>query len=283
MGKISDAFDRHNKEKPAKRGESLPVEKPRRLITEEPRIVAPEEPETNRVRQITAQNKFSDSLVILSSPESADAESFKILRGQILFAKGREMPRSILVTSTFPGEGKTFVAANLAVSLALSVDEYVLAIDADLRRPRLDKMFGCRNAVGLHELLVGSKKFDEIVLRSKIQKLSVVPSGRVPRNPTELLSSNMMQSFLNEARTRYKDRFIVIDSPPTHITAETKSLAQQVDGIVFVVMAQKTPRRDVKKAIENLGEEKILGIVFNGYEQARKSYRKYYDRYYKKR
>jgi protein-tyrosine kinase len=274
MGKISDAFDRHNNEKFVKLED---------LKQEEPRILHPEEPETNRARQISAENRFSDSLVILSSPESADAESFKILRGQILFAKNRQMPRSILVTSAFPGEGKTFVAANLAVSLALSVDEYVLAIDADLRRPRLHKMFGYGNVAGLHELLVGSKKFDEIIFRSKIRKLSVVPSGRVPRNPTELLSSNMMRDFLQDARNRYKDRFIIIDSPPSHITAETKSLAQQVDGIVFVVMARKTPRRDVQKAIENLGEEKILGIVFNGYEQARKSYRKYYDRYYKKK
>ena len=275
MGKISDALERHNKEKIPKKVESLPVEK-RRVLTRE-------EPETVLARKISAENKFSDSLVMLSSPNSADAESFKILRGQILFAKDRQMPRSILVTSTFPGEGKTFVAANLAVSLALSVDEYVLAIDADLRRPRLHTMFGYGNVAGLHELLVGNKKFDEIVLRSKIRKLSLIPSGKSPRNPTELLSSNMMQKFLEEARTRYKDRFIVIDSPPTHITAETKSLAQQVDGIVFVVMARKTPRRDVQKAIENLGEEKILGIVFNGYEQARKSYRKYYDRYYKKK
>jgi len=93
----------------------------------------------------------------------------------------------------------------------------------------------------------------------------------------------MMLNFLDEVTNRYKDRFVVIDSPPSHITAETRSMAQRVDGILFVVMAQRTPRRDVQKAIESLGKEKILGIVFNGYDQVRKSYYKYYDRYYKKK
>ena len=274
MGKISDALDRHKKEKLVKLED---------LKEEEPRILTPEDPETTRVREIGAEHNFSDSLVMLSSPESADAESFKILRGQILFPKDRKMPRSILVTSTFPGEGKTFTASNLAASLALSVDEYVLLIDADLRRPRIHSMFGCPNAPGLHDLLIGRKKFDELVVQSKIRKLSIIPAGRSPRNPTELLSSNMMLNFLDEVTKRYKDRFVVIDSPPSHITAETKSMVQQVDGIIFVVMAQRTPRRDVQRAIESLRKEKILGIVFNGYDQVRKSYYKYYDRYYKKK
>ena len=196
MGKISDALDRHKKEKLVKLED---------LKEEEPRILTPEDPETTRVREIGAEHNFSDSLVMLSSPESADAESFKILRGQILFPKDRKMPRSILVTSTFPGEGKTFTASNLAASLALSVDEYVLLIDADLRRPRIHSMFGCPNAPGLHDLLIGRKKFDELVVQSKIRKLSIIPAGRSPRNPTELLSSNMMLNFLDEVTKRYKD------------------------------------------------------------------------------
>ena len=274
MGKISDALDRHKKEK---------LVKLKDLKEEEPRILTPEDPETTRAREIGAENKFSDSLVMFSSPESADAESFKILKGQILFAKDRKMPRSILVTSTFPGEGKTFTASNLAASLALSVDEYVLLVDADLRRPRIHHMFGCPNMHGLHDLLIGRKKFEDVVVRSRIQKLSIVTAGRSPRNPTELLSSSMMLNFLEDITARYQDRFVVVDSPPSHITAETRSMARRVDGIIFVVMAQKTPRRYVQKAIEALGKEKILGIVFNGYDQVRKSYYRYYDRYYKKK
>ena len=276
MGKIADALERHDKEKVVKL-DDVKETPPRRLVVEEP--------EVKLARKITSElssdKSFSDSLVMLSSPDSADAETFKVLRGQILFPKDRKVPRSMLVTSTFPAEGKTYVAANLAATLALSIDEYVLVIDADLRRPRLHRMFGFSKVQGLHEYLVGSRNIEELILKSGIDKLSILPAGKPPRNPTELLSSNMMIKFLDEVKERYKDRFIIIDSPPSSVTAESKFLGQHVDGIIYVVMANKTPRKDIEKAIDNLGREKILGVVFNGYEQVRKSYYRYYDRYYK--
>lgn len=272
MGKIADALERHDKEKFAILDEPK-KEKPRRLVVEEP--------EVRQAREISAVKSFSDSLVMLSSPDSADAETFKVLRGQILFPKDRKVPRSMLVTSTFPAEGKTYVAANLAATLALSIDEYVLVIDADLRRPRLHRMFGYSKVQGLHDYLVGSHQIEELVVKSGIEKLSLLPAGKPPRNPTELLSSNMMMKFLDEVKEKYHDRFIIIDSPPSSVTAESKFLAQHVDGVIYVVMANKTPRKDIEKAIDNLGREKIIGIVFNGYEQVRKSYYRYYHRYYK--
>jgi protein-tyrosine kinase len=276
VGKIADALERHDKEKVVEL-DDLKDEKPRRLVVEEP--------EVKQARQIASdlisEQKFSDTLVMLSSPDSADAETFKVLRGQILFPKDRKVPRSMLVTSTFPAEGKTYVAANLAATLALSIDEYVLAIDADLRRPKLHRLFGYGKVKGLHEYLVGSSKIEELILKSGIEKLSLLPAGKPPRNPTELLSSNMMLKFLEEVKERHQDRFLIIDSPPSSVTAESKFLAQHVDGIIYVVMANKTPRKDIEKAIDNIGREKILGIVFNGYEQVRKSYYRYYDRYYK--
>jgi protein-tyrosine kinase len=172
-----------------------------------------EDPEARHARKISIERKFSDSLVMLSSPDSADAEKFKLLRGQILFPRDREVPRSILVTSTFPGEGKTFVASNLAATIAMSVDEYVLLIDADMRRPRIHRIFGLRNGRGLHDYLIGEKKFDEVIVKTGVQKLSILPAGRTPRNPGELLCSNMMTEFLAEAKERYKDRYMVIDPP----------------------------------------------------------------------
>ena len=276
MGKIADALERHDKEKVVKL-DAVNEEKPRRLVVEEP--------EVKLARQVASdlisEQKFSDSLIMLSSPDSADAETFKVLRGQLLFPKDRKVPRSMLVTSTFPTEGKSYVAANLAATLALSIDEYVLLIDTDLRRPRLHRMFGYSKVQGLHEYLVGGCKLEELVLKSGIDKLSILPAGKPPRNPTELLSSSMMVKFLDEVKERYQDRFVIIDSPPSNVATEGKFLAQYVDGIIFVVMANKTPRKDIEKAIDNLGRDKILGIVFNGYEQVRKNYHRYYDRYYK--
>ena len=276
MGKISDALERHKKETVV-RLDDVKEARPKRLVVEEP--------EVKLARQIASdlisEQQFSDSLIMLSSPDSADAETFKVLRGQILFPKDRKVPRSMLVTSTFPAEGKSYVAANLAATLALSIDEYVLLIDTDLRRPRLHRMFGYSKVQGLHEYLVGGCKLEELVLKSGIDKLSILPAGKPPRNPTELLSSSMMVKFLDEVKERYQDRFVIIDSPPSNVATEGKFLAQYVDGIIFVVMANKTPRKDIEKAIDNLGRDKILGIVFNGYEQVRKNYHRYYDRYYK--
>jgi protein-tyrosine kinase len=274
LGKISDALDKYKNEKFVN-FEALREEQPVRLKTDDP--------EVKLARKIGTQNRFSESLIMLSAPESSDAENFKILRGQILFPREGKVPHCILVTSAFPGEGKTFVASNFATTLALSVDEYVLLIDADMRRAKIHRMFGFSNARGLHDYLIGEKDLDELVVKTGIEKLSILPAGRTPRNPSELLSSNMMAQFLEEARETHKDHFIIIDAPPSHITAEAKFLSKYVDGIIFVVMAQKTPKKDIAKAIENLGRDKVLGIVFNGYDQARKGYYKYYEKYYHKK
>jgi protein-tyrosine kinase len=272
MGKISDALEKHQKEK------VIPLET---LREEEPVRLKTEAPEAAQVRKIRADHKFSESLVMLSAPESADAGNFKVLRGQILFPRDREIPRSILVTSAFPGEGKTFVSSNLATTLALSVDEHVMLIDADLRRARMHQLFGIANARGLRDYLMGEKGLDELLVKTGIEKLSLIPAGRMPRNPSELLSSSMMVRFLEETKRQDKDHFVIIDSPPSNITSEVKFLSKYVDGVLFVVLAQKTPRKEINKAIDNLGRDKFLGIVFNGYNQDQKGYHKYYDQYYK--
>jgi protein-tyrosine kinase len=275
MGKIADALERHKKESSTKI-DFLHDSKPLR-----PTRTPKEEQEIALAKEVCTLNTCNPKVVVVSEPDSADAENFKLLRGQILFARDRERPRTLLVTSTFPGEGKTFVAANLAAGLALSMDESVLLIDCDLRRPRVHDMFGCPNTSGLHEHLIEGKRLDDLLVQSHIEKLSLLPAGKAPRNPTELISSIAMRTFLDDIKQRYSDRFIVIDSSPSHITAESKVLAQYVDGVILVIMAGKSPRKDIQKTVHSLGKEKILGIVFNGYGQDAKKYYKYYDKYYK--
>jgi exopolysaccharide/PEP-CTERM locus tyrosine autokinase len=272
MGKFFDALERQNKGSLVQL-EELKLEIPKRLVVPKP--------EVSVLKKALLKREFSDKLVALSESDSADAECFKVLRGQILFPRDRQVPMSILVTSALPGEGKSYVAANLALSLAMSIDEYVVAIDTDLRRPRLHQYFGYPTTRGLHDYLIGGVRLEELILESGIYKLSLLPAGKIARNATELLSSKMMATFLGEVKEKLKDWFMIIDSPPCQVMAETKTLAQRVDGIVFVVMANKTPRKEIEKAIDNIGREKILGVVFNGYEQVRKSYSRYYDHYYK--
>jgi len=275
MGKISDALDRHSKEKTVKT-EPSPAAPAKRVVPPEP------EPAPAPVKPLETFFRYDKKLVVLSAPDSLDAEHFKMLRAQILFPREGKIPRTVMVTSTFPGEGKTYVSANLAASIALGINEYVLLIDADLRDPSLHRMLGYSNKEGLNEFLTGKRQLPDLLIRTGIDKLSFLSAGGPSSRPSELLSSANMKAFLTEVRDRYDDRYIIIDGTPSQVTAETSVLANFVDGIVFVVMAEKAPRAAVKRSIENLGKDKILGVVFNGYTQSYKPYAKYYKKYYGK-
>jgi protein-tyrosine kinase len=272
MGKISDALDRHNKEREIKT-ETIFPEKHSEAPTQAPVLQVHKE--------IISQNDYDPKLVVITAPDSYEAENFKLLRAQIMFAKDRKRPRTIMITSSAPSEGKTFVSANLAVSIAEGIDEHVLLVDCDLRRPNLHQMFGLSSSYGLIEYLTGKKKLEELLIKTKINKLSLLQAGHSSNNTSELLASEAMKSFLEEIKNRYDDRIIVLDTAPSNVLAEANILSNFVDGIIFVIMAEKTPRELIRKAIAGLGKDKILGIVFNGQGQELKTYGKYYQKYYK--
>jgi len=272
MGKISNALEKHQTEK---------IIKIEPLYHKRPQPANSEMRKGASIRGNAVWHKYDPKLVVITAPDSADAEKFKLLRAQILFAKDRERPRTILVTSALPGEGKTFVAGNLAASIALGIEEYVLLVDCDLRVPKLHHMFGYGNVSGLQEHLSKGTELQELIINTDIAKLSMLTAGSLPPNPTELISSNMMESFIEEVKGRYQDRFIVIDSTPTQLTAEASVLARHVDGIILVVMAHKTPRKAIDRAIQDIGVDKILGIVFNGYSLTTGAYGSYFKEYHK--
>ena len=271
MGKISDAIDKYKAEKKA----SKPVEH-----VFMPQRIKHEEPEVTFAKEYLKEQRYGDKLVTILAPDSVTAETFKVIRGTILYDKDRPAPKAIMVTSTFPGEGKTFVSSNLAVSFAMGLNENVLLVDADLRRPAIHEIFGYSNECGLSEHLQGGKTIPELLIKTKIKKLTLLLSGKPPSNPVELLSSRKMEEFIKESKDRYQDRFIIIDVPPSQLTAETNVIANHVDGIILVVMNGKTPRAVIRHTIENLGKEKILGIIFNGFAKSYKAYNKYYRKYY---
>lgn len=212
---------------------------------------------------------LDNSIVIHSKPHSIEAEQFRILKNSILFPDNGNPPRSIMVTSTAPGEGKSFVAANLAVSIAKSIDEYVLLMDCDLRMPSIHLKFGYSDSdlPGLSEYLSEAKPLSSILKRTAIDKLSFLPAGKPPDNPSELISSDQMKNLLNEVKARYEDRYIIIDSPPPYLTSEANALARQVDAIVIVVKTGKTKKGDLQDLIDTYGRKKILGVVKNFADQ----------------
>ena len=247
----------------------------------------PEQPTAESIRSKYSPADIDKNLVSLLDPHSYEAEQFKILRTNILYPISGKPPRSILVTSALPAEGKSFVASNLAISIALNIDKHVLLIDSDLRKPELHRRFGFRKAPGLSDYLAKGVHLESLLLKTEVNKLTILPGGPPPPNPSELMSSERMDALLKEVMNRYSDRLIVIDSPPPSMAAETSVLSRQVDGIVLVVKYGKTPKDQMSDLIDTLGADKIIGCVINNLDRSTSKYYGYskygkYGKRYKK-
>ncbi len=216
--------------------------------------------------------KFDRNLVSYHEPMSPEAEQFKILRTTLMFPASGTPARTIMVTSALPAEGKSFVSANLAVSIAQDIDRHVLLIDGDIRSPRQHKIFGLSNAQGLSEHLSKAVPLSSLILKTMVEKLSLLPGGTPPHNPAELISSDSMSDLIREVRERYSDRYIVIDTPPPSLTAESAALARQVDNIIVVINSDSTPKKMVEELVEQLGKDKIIGVVMNRFDMQKSRY-----------
>ena len=209
------------------------------------------------------RSRVDRSLVALLQPRSPEAEQFKILRTNILYPVAGQPPRSILVTSAAVGEGKTFTATNLAVSVALNINRHVLLIDADLRRPQVHRRFGLDDRPGLSEFLTDIRPLSNLLVKTPVPKLTLLPGGLPPDNPSELISSERMADLLAEVTGRYPDRLVVIDAPPPALAAETSVLVRQADGVLLVVRFCSTRDEALMDLIARVGDQKILGTVMN--------------------
>jgi exopolysaccharide/PEP-CTERM locus tyrosine autokinase len=158
----------------------------------------------------------------------------------------------IMVTSALPGEGKTYSAINLAMSIAAELDNSVMLVDADVARPSLLKTFGLPVGPGLLDLLQGRAQMADVLLRTNVDKLTVLPSGHPQARATEMLASDAMRQLLDDMAQRYSDRIIIFDSPPLLLTTESRALATHMGQIVVVVHAGKTLQRDVQHALSTI-------------------------------
>mgnify|MGYP001614539593 CR=1 FL=1 len=222
------------------------------------------------------------NLAILKNPKSRSAEAFRTLRTNIQFSSLDKELKSIAVTSSGPGEGKSTVMANLAITMAESGKKVIL-VDCDLRKPSIHKKMRISNTVGLTNILVQNMKKEECVVKTTVNNLCVLTSGPVPPNPAELLGTKKMRDFIEELKSEYD--IVLIDAPPVLAVTDAQILSTIVDGVVFVASygeAQKNALVDAKQLIDKVGG-KILGIVFNKVPEAISGYYgKYYKGYYEK-
>ncbi|GAB6190264.1 polysaccharide biosynthesis tyrosine autokinase [Desulfocastanea catecholica] len=218
------------------------------------------------------------------------AESFRVLRSKILLPQdGTPPPRTIMVTSALPREGKTFVSANLGIALAQGLDQYALVVDCDLRAPSLAPLFGISSERGLAGYLQDGTDLAALLQKTSMEKLSILPSGTPPVNPAELLGSSRMQNLVEELATRYPDRYVIFDTPPLEVASESQVLSQAVDGVVIVVRQGESDKSLIEKFISDIGKDKIIGVIFNGHKSnfistrlVNKSHY-YYGNYYNKK
>jgi capsular exopolysaccharide synthesis family protein len=209
------------------------------------------------------------------------AEEFRKLRTMILHTSASKPMQAILVTSALPGEGKSTVASNLALVISQGIKEHALLIDCDLRNSSFSPFINRSKPLGLSDYLMGKLDPAKLIVRTGAPKLSVVPSGSITSNPAELVGSEKMRDLVAALKSRYANRYIIIDGPPITLTTEPVLLSEMVDGVIVVVLAGKTPREVVQRAANNIKKEKILGVVLNQIDTKSSSYHsRYYFRYY---
>ncbi len=231
---------------------------------------------------VEALKPANPNVIGLKSEHVPIAEEYKKLKAMILqITKKRENHNAIVVTSSEIGEGKSLTAINLALVLAQEYNHTVLLVDADLRRPSLHTYLGLEPALGFTDCLVDGIDISRALVKVGSPKLSFLAAGKKIANPSELLSSNKMKNFVHEIKSRYRDRYIIIDTPPVLAFAETHVVGSFADGVLFVVK-EGVSSSSVIAALEILDAEKILGIVFNDANTERLSgrYSHYYQHYY---
>jgi len=224
---------------------------------------------TSKQIQLDAAALKAAYVQVPGSDPCPQAEQFRLMKRPLirnaasLKEQGQGHPNLIMVTSALDGEGKSFAAANLAMSIASEVDHRVLLVDADVARPSLPRLLGFRPDAGLLDALEGKATLPDLLLKTDIDKLTILPSGAPRARMTELLASETMHSLLDEIATRYPDRIAIFDSPPLLLTTESSELATHMGQIVVVVQADRTPQDDVERALGLIADHPVRLLVLN--------------------
>lgn len=216
-------------------------------------------------------------IITHQNPKSPISEAYRTLRTNIQFSSIDEELKVIMVTSAGPGEGKSTTLVNLAVAYA-QADKKVLVIDADLRKPTMHHTLQISNRWGLTNLLTNQLTISEVLQDTSIPNLSIIGSGPIPPNPSEILASKKMVTVLDELKEQFD--IILIDAPPAIAVTDSQIIATRVDGVILVVDSDKVKRDVALKAKQNLDNvrARILGVVLNNVDRKNKD--AYYYYYY---
>lgn len=208
-------------------------------------------------------------LLTPGAPRSRVADQYRVIKRPLIKnavgqgAATLNHANLIMVTSALAGEGKSFTSLNLAMSIAAELDHTVMLVDADVARPSLLRMLGLPPGPGLLDVLEGQTDLSEVLLRTNIDKLTLLPSGTPQPRATELLASEAMRQLLDDMASRYPDRIILFDSPPLLLTTESRVLASQMGQVVVVVHAEHTPQAAVQQALSTIESCPLKLLLLN--------------------
>lgn len=204
-------------------------------------------------------------LVTANDPGSLAAEQYRKLKSLIVkLSKMGDFKKALMVTSPVAGEGKTITSLNLAITLAQEFDHTVLLVEADIRKPSVLNYLGIRAERGLTDCVVDGLDISEVLVKTGIGSLSILPAGPRVDNPVELFSSNRMNALFDEIKTRYSDRYVIVDTTPLLSFAEPQYIANAVGAVLLVVREGMTTPEKLKRSLEILKNNNLLGVVSNG-------------------
>ena len=210
--------------------------------------------------------RYATHPIVALEEESPASEQYKILREQLKRLRLESGIRTVAITSPVKRDGKTTVAVNLAAAMALDYEEKVLLIDADLRAPSVHRYFDVDNSSGLTDYL-GSNSASglrNLIRQTHLSGLQIIPAGKPSRFASELLAQERMGRVFKEIQRELPGHVVIIDSPPVLATPDPLVLSRQVDGVIIVIRAGKTPKDYLAKALSSFNSNKVLGVVLNG-------------------
>lgn len=243
-----------------------------------------DEPPQDKARQILSSGRGSTSkrvaldlakmrqygIVTPDEGRTRIAEQFRVIKRPLLtnaFGKGPAKIKNgnlIMVTSALAGEGKSFCTVNLAISIAMEMDRTVLLVDADVARPSVPRILGLGPERGLLDILLDDRlKLADVLIKTNIEKLTLLTAGTRHSHSTELLASQSMGELLTELAERYSDRVVIFDSPPLLLTSEARVLASQMGQIVLVVEAERTSQQAVKETLRQIESCDVVNLIYN--------------------
>jgi capsular exopolysaccharide synthesis family protein len=220
--------------------------------------------------------RATEGLITASNLGSSSAEAYRTLRTNLLFSQVTRRLKSIVITSTSPGDGKTTISTNLSVTFAQQ-GLRVLLIDCDLRRPRVHQVFGMPRSPGLTELVMEYNTVEEAIVPTPVNGLFMLPAGGLPPNPAELLGGLRMRGLL-EALAKDFD-LVVLDSPPVLAASDSAILGAMADGVLMVVRAGQTDRDAARAALKQLATvgARVVGAVLNDPDASVPQYAEFYE------